>query len=188
VTEKARSSRSSSETGRLTAHPEKGPAHLVVGRVGRAVGLKGEVEVLVLSDDPKRFSAGSVVHRGDTMSPLTVLALRKTRDRSVVSFEEIIDRTAAEALKGAELVIATQDARPLSDDEYWDHDLLGSTVVTVEGTEVGVVTDVLHQPSSELLLVDAGEKELLIPLVASIIKSVDRGRTITIDPPDGLLD
>jgi 16S rRNA processing protein RimM len=106
----------------------------------------------------------------------------------VVSFEEIVDRTAAEALKGAELVIATQDARPLSDDEYWDYDLLGSTVVTVEGTEVGVVTDVLHQPSSELLLVDAGEKELLIPLVASIIKSVDRGRTITIDPPDGLLD
>ncbi|MGH2760084.1 MAG: PRC-barrel domain-containing protein, partial [Actinomycetota bacterium] len=62
------------------------------------------------------------------------------------------------------------------------------TVVTAAGDEVGVVTDVLHQPSSELLLVDAGGKELLIPLVAGIVTSVDRGRTITIDPPVGLLD
>jgi 16S rRNA processing protein RimM len=150
--------------------------------------LKGEVEVLVLSDDTKRFSPGSVVHRADTMSTLTVAAVRKTRDRSVISFEEIVDRTTAEGLRGAELVIATEDARPLDDDEYWDHDLLGTDVVTVDGDDVGVVTDVLRQPSSELLLVDAGGKELLIPMVASIIKSIERGRTITIDPPPGLLD
>lgn len=122
------------------------------------------------------------------MSTLTVAAVRKTRARSVISFEEIVDRTTAESLRGVELVIATEDARPLDDDEYWDHDLLGTNVVTVDGDDVGVVTDVLRQPSSELLLVDAGEKELLIPMVASIIKSIERGRTITIDPPPGLLD
>ncbi len=128
------------------------------------------------------------MNRRDTMSALTVKNVRKTRGRSVVTFDEISDRTAAEGLKGAELVIPAGQARPLDDDEYWDHDLLGSAVVTADGEEVGVVTDVLHQPSSELLLVDAGGKELLIPMVASIIKSVDRGRRITIDPPPGLLD
>ena len=152
------------------------------------MGLKGEVEVLVLSDDPQRFVQGSVVRRSDTMGSLTVAGARKTKDRSIVSFEEVNDRNAAEALRGAELVIAAEDARALSDDEFWDHDLLGSTVVTTDGDEVGVVTDVLHQPSSELLLVDAGGKELLIPLVASIVKAVERRKTITIDPPDGLLD
>lgn len=160
----------------------------MVGRVGRAVGLKGEVEILVLSDDPRRFAAGSVVHLRDAMTVLTVARSRTSGDRAVVLFEEVGDRNAAEALKGAELVIPTEQARSLEDDEYWDHDLLGAMVVTVDGREVGTVTDVLRQPSSELLLVEANGKELLIPLVAAIVKAVDRGRTITIDPPDGLLD
>lgn len=177
MTEKARSSRSSSN-----------PPHLVVGRIGRAVGLKGEVEVLVLSDDPQRFAPGSVVYRRDGMSKLTVAGTRKSRDRSVVLFEEVSDRNAAEGLKGAELVIPTDQARSLEEDEYWDHDLLGATVVTADGEEVGTVTDILRQPSSELLLVDANGKELLIPLVASIVKDVDRGRKVTIDPPEGLLE
>jgi 16S rRNA processing protein RimM len=159
-----------------------------VGRVGRAVGLKGEVEVLVLSDDPKRFAPGSVVLHGDSNTPLTVSGFRKARDRTVVLFEEVADRTAAEALGGAELVIAAHDARALDDDEYWDHDLLGCAVVTIDGTEVGVVTDVLHQPANEVLLVEGGGKQLLIPLVSSVVRTVEPRRRVTIDPPDGLLD
>ncbi len=178
MTEKARSSKSSSND----------PAYLIVGRVGRAVGLKGEVEVLVLSDDPKRFAPGSVVLRGDTMSALTVSGMRATRDRNVVLFDEIADRTAAESLRGAELVIGAEDARALDDDEYWDHDLLGCAVMTIDGDDVGVVTDVLHQPANEVLLVEGGGKQLLIPLVSSVVKAVEPRRRITIDPPEGLLD
>lgn len=144
--------------------------------------------MLVLTDNPDRFASGSVVLRGDELTTLTVSRTRRTRDRTVVSFEEVTDRDGAEALRGAELVIATDQARPLEADEHWDHDLLGCAVVTEQGTEVGTVTDVLHQPSGELLLVEGKGKELLIPLVRSIVKHVERRRRITIDPPEGLLD
>jgi 16S rRNA processing protein RimM len=153
-----------------------------VGQLGRAVGLKGEVEVLVLSDAPDRFSPGSVL-KAETRT-LTVRSVRKNKDRTVVAFEEITDRDGAEALKGAQLFIEAERARSLEADEYWDHDLIGCAVVTVDGREIGEVTDVLHQPAGELLVVG----KHLVPLIRDVVRSVEPRVRITIDPLPGLLD
>jgi len=104
-----------------------------------------------------------------------------------VSFEEIVDRNAAETLKGAELVIEASHARALEEAEYWDHDLIGCAVVTTTGEAIGEVTDVLHQGANEVLVVRAPSKEHLIPLVAAIVKRVEPGVRITIEPLPGLL-
>ena len=159
---------------------------LLVGRIGRAVGLKGEVEVAVLSDAPERFVPGSALFAGERT--LTVRTMRTHRDRVVVVFEEITDRTGAESLKGAELSIAAEQARELDEGEYWDHDLIGCTVVTVDGDDVGEVSDVLHHGANEVLVVRAGEKEHLVPLVGDIVRSIVPGRRITIEPLEGLLE
>ena len=143
--------------------------------------------MLVVSDDPQRFAPGSVIVVADSQQPLTVRAVRHRADRTVVSFDEIRDRTGAEALRGSELVVPTEEARELEQDEYWDHDLIGCSVVTSESEQIGVVTDVLHQPANEVLVVAGPEKEVLIPLVAAVVKRVEPGRLITIDPPPGLL-
>ncbi len=160
---------------------------MVVGRVGRAVGLRGEVEVLIVSDHPDRFVPGSVVLTAADSMTLTVANVRSHGERTIVRFDEISDRTAAESLKGAELAIPAAAARALDENEYWDHDLVGSRVVDMIGTPIGTVTDVLHQPAHEVLLVEEGDRHLLIPLVGEIVKDVRDGR-ITIDPPQGLLD
>jgi 16S rRNA processing protein RimM len=173
VTEKARSSRSSNSS-------------LFVGRLGRAVGLRGEIEVLIISDEPSRFAPGSVLFAGDRT--LTVQQTRPQGTRTIVSFAEVTDRTEAEALKGTELVVPIENARPLESDEYWDHDLIGCTMVTVDGTQLGTVRDVLHQPANEVLVVEDGTKQLLIPLVSAVVKKVEPGLRITVDPPAGLLD
>lgn len=159
---------------------------LLVGRIGRAVGLKGEVEVTVLSDAPDRFAPGSTLFAGERA--LTVRTMRTHRDRAVVAFAEVIDRTAAERLTGAELSIAAEHARELDEGEYWDHDLIGCAVVTVDGAAIGEVTDVLHHGANEVLVVRSGEKEHLVPLVGDIVKSVVPGRRIAIEPLEGLLD
>jgi 16S rRNA processing protein RimM len=84
-------------------------------------------------------------------------------------------------------VIPAEAARALDEDEYWDHDLIGCSVVTADGTAVGRVTDVLHQPASSILVVQ-GEREHLIPLIRDVVRSVEPGTRITIDPLPGLLD
>jgi 16S rRNA processing protein RimM len=165
--------------------PKRRAEHLLVALVGRAVGLKGEVEVHVLSDAEGRFAPGSVVFNRATA--LTVRSMRRQGERVVVRFESVHDRTAAEGLRGAELTIPPDEARSLEEGEYWDHDLIGCNVITTGGEEIGSVVDVLHQPANSVLVV-RGDKEHLVPLVADVVKGVVPGETITIDPLPGLLE
>jgi 16S rRNA processing protein RimM len=105
-----------------------------------------------------------------------------------VAFEEVTDRTGAEALRGADLVVAAEHARALGPDEYWDHDLIGCSVDTIGGDEIGRVTDVLHAPANDVLVVAGPQREHLIPLISDVVKTVEPGRRITIDPIPGLLE
>lgn len=146
------------------------------------------MDVQVISDAPERFASGSVVLRADTLQPLTVATSRRHGDRTIVSFEEIPDRTAAEGLRGTELLILASAARELEAGEFWDHDLIGCVVQTIDGAELGVVDDVLHQPAGELLSVRGEARTILVPLVRTVIKHVSPRDRITIEPTPGLLD
>ena len=120
---------------------------LVVGRILRPHGLRGEILVEVRTDDPgERFAAGSVLATDPPEAgPLTVTASRLHSGRLLVSFADIGDRTDAEALRGTWLTIAAADVpAPHDPDEFNDHQLAGLTVVTVSGELVGTVTDVMH--------------------------------------------
>ena len=162
---------------------------MFVGRLGRAVGLRGEIEVAVESDAPDRFAVGSVLSVRDEGRTLTVRTMRTHRDRTIVTFEEVADRTAAEALRGVELVIDASQARALEGTEYWDHDLIGCTVVTTDGTTVGDVVDVLHAGPNEVLVIRGEAKsEHLVPLVSDFVKRVEPGVRIEIEPIPGLLE
>jgi 16S rRNA processing protein RimM len=140
--------------------------------------LRGEVEISVESDNPERFAVGARFNEG-----LVITTSRTHNGRTIVSFDGVTDRNGAEALRGTVLTISPDEARPLDADEFWDHDLIGSSVVTLDGTVIGTVTDVLQQPSGSLL--EVGKH--LIPLVRDIVKHVEEGR-IVINPPPGLLD
>ncbi len=168
---------------------------LVVGRVGRPHGLRGEVTVEVRTDDPdQRFVAGSSL---DTIpperGPLTVAAARWHSGRLLVRFAGYEDRGAADALRETMLAIDSGQLTPLTDpEEYYDHDLIGMHVVTVAGEPVGTVADVLHHGQDTLVVDGAGPRagaEILVPFVAPIVPDVDMaaGRLV-IDPPPGLLD
>jgi 16S rRNA processing protein RimM len=168
---------------------------LVVGRVGRPHGLRGEVTVEVRTDDPdQRFSAGSAL---DTVpaerGPLTVAGTRWHSGTLLVRFAGYDDRNAAEELRDTVLVIDSSDLAPLEDpEEFYDHDLIGLEVMTVRGELVGTVTDVLHHGQALLLIQGAGSRsaaEMLVPFVAAIVPEVDvPGRRLVIDPPEGLID
>ena len=165
---------------------------LVVGRIGRAHGIGGEVSVDVRTDSPDlRFAVGSSLDTDPPeRGPLTVTRARWHSGRLLIAFEEVGDRTAAEALRGTLLVADSSTSPPAEEDEYWDHELTGLDALTVSGEPLGQVVEVLHPPGSDILAVRRPDgTEVLVPFVRAIVPTVDiaAGRVV-VDPPEGLLD
>jgi 16S rRNA processing protein RimM len=163
---------------------------LVVGRVGRAHGLTGEVAVEVRTDQPElRFVPGARLRAGDELV-LTVETVRWHQQRLLIGFEGYLDRTAAEGLSGLFLEVdVPDDERPEDPDEFYDHQLVGLSAVTVDGEPIGEVHEVLHLPMQDVLAVRSEQgREVLVPFVADIVPSVDlEGGRVLVDPPAGLL-
>ena len=163
------------------------PGTLLAGEIGKPHGLAGEVYVVPISDDPRRFEPGSILLHADGRE-LVVESSRTHRNRLLVKFAGLDDRSAAERLRGA-LFVRAGDIRDLPADEFWAHDLIGCRVVLVDGSEVGEVADVVPGAAHDLLSVRGEKGEYLVPLVREIVVAVevDPG-VVTIDPPAGLLE
>ena len=179
---------------------------VVVGRIGRPHGIRGEVVIGVRTDEPDlRFAVGATVDvrssPDDDAGPddagaggerLTVASVRWHSGQLLVAFAGITDRTAAAELTGSWLSVDSSQLPETGDpDEFRDHELIGLYVRTCAGDPVGVVTDVLHY-GQDLLVVrraDGVSDECLVPFVKAIVPEVDiRAGVVVIDPPPGLLD
>ena len=160
----------------------------MVGRIGRAHGLKGEVFVEPRTDEPeRRFAAGQVLGTG--AGSLTVADSRTHSGRLVVRFEELADRTAAEASRGTELTCRVDpDELPDDPDEFYDHQLAGLRVETPDGDIVGELERVEHGAAQDLLVIRTPEREVLFPFVSALVPEVDvAGGRLVIDDKPGLL-
>lgn len=166
---------------------------LVVARVGRAHGIKGEVTVEVRTDEPElRLGPGAVLATDPpTAGPLTIETGRVHSGRLLLRFEGVRDRTGAEALRNI-LLIADVDPEelPEGEDEYYDHQLMDLDVVLVDGTEVGRITEISHLPSQDLFVVERPDgSEVYVPFVQEIVVEIDlEEQRAVIDPPPGLID
>ncbi len=146
---------------------------IVVGLITKARGLKGEVAVRNRSDNPDRWIPGAAVFTRDGRE-LTVSRVRPHGDRLLVTFDQVGDRGAAEALRGAELVIPLAWLPVLGPDEWWPHDLEGCAVETEEGRRLGVVREVIFNPANDLwVTVDETGVEVLIPASRDLLVGVD---------------
>jgi 16S rRNA processing protein RimM len=165
---------------------------VAVGRVGRAHGIRGDVFVEPWTDAPdERFADGAVVYADEAdRRPLTVAGTRNHSGKLVVHFAGLDDRAAVEAIRGKLLVVPLAGRPPLADpDEFYDTDLVGLSVSTVDGTPLGPVTDVLHSPAGSLLAIDWSGREVLVPFRREVVPTIDLGRRMAlIDPPEGLLE
>ncbi|MFD9981162.1 ribosome maturation factor RimM [Streptomyces massasporeus] len=166
---------------------------LVVARIGRAHGIKGEVTVEVRTDEPElRLGPGAVLTTDPAgAGPLTIETGRVHSGRLLLRFEGVSDRSGAEALRNT-LLIAEIDPEelPEGDDEYYDHQLMDLDVVTADGTEVGRITEISHLPSQDLFIVERPDgSEVMIPFVEEIVTEIDlEEQRAVINPPPGLID
>ena len=174
--------------------PVSEPDLLVVGRIGKPQGIKGEVTVQVRTDDPDtRFADGAVLlTEPPERGPLTVAGTRWQNGRLIVAFDGVADRNGAEQLRETLLQVDARTIPPPEDeDEFHDHVLRGMAAVLVTGEPLGEVVDVLHLPHGDVLVVrrDDTGGELLVPFVKAMVPTVDvAARRLEVDPPEGLLD
>ncbi|WP_176732002.1 ribosome maturation factor RimM [Micromonospora rhizosphaerae] len=180
---------------------------LIVGRIGKPHGIRGEVTVEVRTDEPEaRFAPGSVLRtEPGAVAPaapgpgvpyrvpaeLTVESARWHQERLLVTFEGVLDRNVAEALRGTLVGVDSEDVAPPEDpEEFHDHQLVGLTAVSPTGERLGEVTAIDHAPASDLLVLRRPEgRTALIPFVKAIVPEVDlAGGRVVVDPPGGLLD
>jgi len=184
---------------------------VVVGRLGKPFGLRGEITVEVRTDAPhRRFAPGArLLCSLPDRSKLEVVDARSYHGAHlVVTFADVEGRAGAEALRGGLVGISPDALGPAGDDDddddaWWDAELTGLAVVTTDGASLGRLREVLHPPGGDLLAIEvpvaaggaapagSGEhvREVLVPFVRALVPEVDvaAGR-IVVDPPAGLLE
>lgn len=161
---------------------------IVVGKITRAHGVRGEVSVLVLSETPDRFDVGSVLRLEDGRA-LTVERTRLDRGRLLVVFAGIPDREAAMRLGGEFLFISSTDLPELPEGSWWPHQIEGCEVLTEEGKPLGVVAEVVNTPANDIWVTRDGSSEVLIPALKDVVVSVDvPAKRIVVRDLPGLTD
>ena len=165
--------------------------HVVVGRIGRAHGVQGEVAVEPRTEDVDvRFAVGEQLRADPGDQLLTVDSVRRHHGRLLVRFKQMQDRESVAVVRGSLLLAdVPDDEAPTEPDTWYDRQLIG-LAVEVSDQVVGSVAAVVHLPGQDLLEVELdGGRRVLVPLVEQIVPEVDvaAGR-VFLDPPAGLLE
>ena len=165
---------------------------IAVARIAKSRGLRGELVADVLTDFPERFE--------DLETVIAILPDGKRRDlkierfwfqkgRIILKFAGFDSIETAETLRNAEICVLESDAVKLEEDEFFDWQLAGCAVETVEGERIGRVKELMRTGGTEILVVEGADKEYLIPFAETICTEVDvENKLIKVDAPEGLLE
>ena len=166
---------------------------VVIARIVKPHGIRGEVVCDIETDFPERFASLERVTVRMPDEARLALGIENHwfhKHRVIIKFEGYDTRTSAEELVGGRLVIPEADARELEENQFYEYNIVGSEVVTTGGEQVGRVTRLMRTGGADLLVVESKDgREILVPFADEICEDVDTeaGR-ITVNPPEGLLD
>lgn len=164
---------------------------IALGEIVNVHATHGELRVRLFNPASTILngSADVVLRRGDDLQRRTVVATRPHKNLLLLRLEGCDSMTAAQALIGCEVCIPEADLPPTEPDEVYHYQLMGMRVVTTSGEDIGVVSEVLVTPGNDVCVVRADAGEHLIPMIADVVKHIDRERRrLVIDPLPGLLD
>ena len=165
------------------------PGFLVVGRLMKPHGLKGELVMKVYTDFPERLTPGAMVFVGEDHISYSIFSVRGHKDSLLVGFDGVNNRNDAEPLARQWVRVPKDDRPPLPPGEYYHHEFIGLQVVTEEGHSLGEVGEILSTGANDVLVIknETGH-ELLVPTTDEVLVAVDlKLQVITIKVIPGLL-
>ena len=152
--------------------PDTSNERIVIGRVGAAHGIRGDLRIIPLTDFPERFTALREVMVGDEL--LHIEQMKPQGKNILMRFREYGVREEAQRLTGRLLTVAREEAAPLDEGEYYVFDIVGLTVYDEEDNELGSVENVLRTGSNDVYAVRSEDgRELLIPALRAVVQSID---------------
>ncbi|SDM96961.1 16S rRNA processing protein RimM [Paenibacillus sp. yr247] len=166
---------------------------VTVGRIVNSHGIRGELKVVPETDFPERFDKGNaliIVDSQNKQTPVTVQTSRLHKNMFILQFDQFSNINDVEKFKGSLLKIEAKDQQPLEEGEYYYHEIIGCKVVTEEGQELGLVSEVLTPGANDVWVVSLPKgKQLLLPVIDDVILDVDITlKTIHIHLMEGLLE
>ncbi len=164
------------------------PRYLVIGRVARPWGIQGEVKVEIMTDFPDRFSLLRKVYLGPEAVPFTLKGFRLHKGAALLRLEGCHDRTTVEKLRGQLVQIPIEEAMPLEQDEYYEHQIVGLAVWTAGGEYLGTVHEVISTGPNDVYVVRGEGGEVLIPAIEDVVLEINlaQGR-LAVELMEGLI-
>ncbi|GMQ56928.1 ribosome maturation factor RimM [Vallitalea sediminicola] len=163
-----------------------------IGKIVNTHGIRGEVKVLSLTDDPKRFELLDYVYidNNKSLEKYTIKNIKYFKNMIIIKFEELQDMTSAEKLKQSMVKIPRELALPLEDDEYYVQDLMDIKVSTDDCKYLGTIKDIIFTGSNDVYVIETEDKkEILIPALKQCIKQIDmNSKTMIVSLLEGLID
>jgi len=166
--------------------------YLEVGKIVNTHGVKGEVKIIPLTDDPKRFLKLKwvFIDKNSVLEKYNIETVKFFKDMVIIKFKEINNMYEAEALKGLYMKVDRENAVKLPKDSYFICDIIGCEVFEDDGSRLGVIKDVLKTGSNDVYVVARDNNtEVYLPALKSVVKNVSiSDRKIVVSVPEGLLD
>jgi 16S rRNA processing protein RimM len=160
---------------------------LAVGRVLRPHGVRGELLLATLTDYPEHLSEQKVVYLGEPPQAHPLAGVRIHRSQLIIRLADCHDRAGADAFRDQIVQIEAQLAAPLAPGLYYHHQLIGLAVYTEAGEHLGELTEVLETGANDVYVVKGPQGELLLPVIADVICSVDlEAHRLTVHLLEGL--
>lgn len=169
--------------------PQGGPEFLVIGRLRRPHGVKGEILMEVLTDFPERVQVGMTVYLGDQYLPVRINSIRPHVNALLISIDNYDNRESVGELRNLEVYIPSSSVLPLPEGEFYHHQIIGLQVIDETGLPLGHVIDLLETGANDVLIIHAERgNEYLVPVIDGVVTEIDLSRSrITIHPLPGLL-
>jgi len=166
---------------------------LLIGKIVKPHGLKGNVKIISYAESVSTYDAIKTVYlkdRNGKVQPLHISkALPAGKGMVILALDEIEDVSKAEALRGLELFIDRKDLEEPAEDEYYQHDLIGLEVFTLEGSNLGLIKEIMPTGSNDIMVVKKGKTEHLIPAIKDVVIKVSlTERKVVIRPLEGMLE
>jgi 16S rRNA processing protein RimM len=169
-------------------HRASEPDFLIVGRIIRPHGVRGDVSMMIITDYPERLLDTEILYVGPTHRPHRVVGARRHRDAILLRFEGVPDRDGAEAFRNQFVYIRRCDAVPLEEGEFYFHQLENIRVVTDEGEELGRLVNFIETGANDVYIVHGPRGELLLPAIPEVILHVDvTAHIMTVHLIEGLI-